>query len=161
FPLALMDRLHRIVPALALDRGHLIRHGRPPTIGSPPYPIFPARARGVLSIRSAYTPASERVVDPGEHRDSLAAIADIDIADDERLGDGAHADPAGDMEAVERIVVEIVEDPSGIDEGRQLEAQIGGEEIELEDLAAQLDAGREDVAIDEAVAAEAAQRLPL
>src|SRR5205085_1313189 len=43
--------------------------------------------------------ASERVVDAREDRGALAAVADVDVADDERLGDGADAEAAGDVEA--------------------------------------------------------------
>lgn len=44
---------------------------------------------------SAQRRGSERVIDPGEYRGTLAAIAHIDVADHERRGDATKSEADG------------------------------------------------------------------
>jgi hypothetical protein len=63
---------------------------------------------------------SERIFDARKDGDAFAAVADIDVADDERRGNGAKPDPAGDMEMTDRTVRHPGKDLPGIHEWRHL-----------------------------------------
>src|SRR6185437_6679711 len=104
-------------------------------------------------------PASERIVDPAEYRRLLAAESDVDVADDEWAGDEAKTHAAGDVQMGERVGSHRREHPPGIDERRELEREVGAEEMEGVDGETRLGARLEAVAVDEAPIAERAQWL--
>src|SRR5207248_4301066 len=110
---------------------------------------------------AAATRGSERIVDAAEYRRLAAGKAEIQVADDEGIRHAAQAEPRGSVQFRERARAERREHLAGIEERGHLHAHPGAEGVEVRDAHAQLHAGREQIAVDEAVGAVAAQRLAL
>src|SRR5258706_8497824 len=120
-------------------------------------PVTPRRA-----TRSASGPGrSERIVDAAEHRGLAVARTDIHVADDEGTRHAAHAEPRGGVQFREGAGAEICKHLAGIDERGHLQAHVAAEGVQARDARAQLYAGREHIAVDEAIGAVATQRLAL
>src|SRR6202011_2359019 len=73
--------------------------------------------------------ALERIIDSRKHRRALAAPTDVDVADHEWLGDPAKAHTANRMQVGEGVFARVVEDPAGLEEGRQLQDAMGVEDV--------------------------------
>src|SRR5579884_2516327 len=89
-------------------------------------PMAPPRRRSRASVGASIPPArfmSKRVADPREDGRSLAAVADIDIADHEGPRDPAKADPPDGVQLRDRPVVHPREDAADIGERRHLEIE--------------------------------------
>src|SRR5262249_30216497 len=120
-------------PALS-PGGQEVDGGEPNLLGDPGHATSCRRNRWAGGLcRSPPARPSEGIVDAGKDRDALVAIADIDIAHDEGMGDAAEANAAGVVEVVDRRIRHAVEDLTGVDEGRRLEGQGLREKIEVED----------------------------
>src|SRR5260370_27296583 len=91
---------------------------------------------------------SERIVDSAEHRAPSLAEAKVDVADDLRARDTAHAKTHGPMEVRHRARAGSREDPAGVDKGPDLETHVGAERGETRDAHAQLPAGRKQVGVE-------------
>ena len=102
---------------------------------------------------------SKRIADPGEHRRSLAAVADIDITHDERPRDAPEADTDHLVQLRRRPGIQPREHPADIEERRHLQIEASRGDAQRPDSLAQLDGRRECVAIVEPSGAIAAQRL--
>src|SRR5579872_2090327 len=99
------------------------------------------------------------IVDPREHCDAFAAIADIDEADYERLRDAAKADSSDGMQFGKRIEIDIVRDPADIEERRDLQNSMGPENIAIPDPRSHLSVRDRGTIIHVAAGAIAAQGL--
>src|SRR6185437_6850691 len=109
--------------------------------------------------RSPASSPSKRVADSAEHGGSLAAIAYIDITDDERPRDSAKSNTDHPVHVVKRQEVQPRGDAADIDERRHLQIETRGGDPQRADFLPQLDGRRECVAIVEASATITAQRL--
>src|SRR5437764_4108713 len=108
---------------------------------------------------AAATRGSERIVDAAEYRGPAAGKAEIQVADDEGIRHAAQAEPRGSVQFRERARAERREHLAGIEERGHLHAHPCAEAVEVRDGHAQLQAGSEQIASEEADGAVAAHRL--
>src|ERR1700727_1287719 len=101
----------------------------------------------------------KRIVDAGENGDAFAAIADVDVADDERLRQTTNTEAAHCVQVGKRNRARPVKHTAQIDKRRQFEIDVRRDGIDAGHLLAQLRAGGERVAVIEAPGTKAAQRL--
>src|ERR1700728_1224042 len=102
---------------------------------------------------------SERVVEPRERSNSLAAVTDIDVPHHERPRDAAEPHTVDMVKAIQGKRAGSREHPADIDEGSQLYVNDGRGGIEGQDFAAILQTAGKGIAIVETPGAKAAQRL--
>ena len=84
---------------------------------------------------------SKRIVQSGEHGGAFAAVANIDIAHHKGSRDPAKSHPRDRMYMIQRIGAGTRKDAAEIDEGRDLNVELGRDGIEGKHSVAQLDGG--------------------
>src|ERR1700689_3779989 len=78
----------------------------------------------------------EGIVETGEYRGALAAVADIYVAHDEGTRDAAKSHAVDFVELIERQRARAGEHPPHVDERRELYFDRGRDRIESDDIAA-------------------------
>src|SRR5258708_37485691 len=100
---------------------------------------------------------SEWIIEAGEDGGAFATPSDVEEADYERFRNGAKSNAADRVQLRERIVAQVMRDASRFGERRQLEYAVCAEDGFVPHSRAHLDVHDEQVVIDEAAGAVAAQ----